>query len=201
MPESLWRGLQPQCRLVSVTEGDAFFRPGDAPAVYALLRGRAAIRARPAPAIEVDLFLRHPGQLFGEVSLLLGQHANEARALVAATAGRIDAAALRAVLAKSQPTTLALARLIAERMAVAETRLGEVAPRGVKHRLLRALQRLAAEAEMHDSRGWLLPEVTQEELGRLVGASRVAVNHALGALRTENCIAMAGRRIIVRRLQ
>ncbi len=178
-----------------------FFRPEDAPAVYALLCGRVAIRARPAPAIEIDLFVRHPGQLFGEVSLLLGQHAHEAQALVAVTAGRIDAAALLSVLAQSQPATLALARLIAERLARAEARLGEIALRGVKERLLLALQRLAAEAGVRDSRGWLLAQVTQEELGRLVGTSRVAVNHALAALRAENHIAASGRRIVVRRVK
>ncbi len=191
--------LAARCKALPVPKGGLLFSPGDAPAVYAVASGRVTIVARPGPGIEMHLFTRTAGQLFGEVSLFLGQQVNEARASPAALAVRVDAEALRAALARSPAATLALMALLAERVAAAEARVAEVAIRSVKERLRLFLRHLAADAGVADARGYLLPDrLTREEIAHLVGTSREAVSRGLGRLQREGEVVLSGRRIIVR---
>jgi CRP/FNR family transcriptional regulator len=200
LPQTAIAVLVRACRMITVRKGQMLFVPGDAAAVYAVQRGRVAILARPEAGQEIELFTRHRGELFGEASLWFDHQINEARALHDGVVLRLQAAAARAALDDSLAATLALASLMARRLALVEERIGEVAVHSVKQRLLRVFARLKAGARAADTRGYLLPDrLTQEELASMVGASRIAVSQALRALRRTGHIRMSGRRIIVRR--
>ncbi len=200
LPEDVVAGLARESRTVHARKGQVLFLSGDPAGVFVLLHGRVGIFARPTPGTEMEIFRRCRNELFGELSLWFDKHVNEARALERSLAVRIPAEGFRSALAKSQPAMLALVALLAKRLAVAEARLGEIGVHSVKERLLRVFARLTAGARAADSRGDLLPDrLTQEELASLVGASRVAVSHALGTLKRTGDITVSGRRIIVRR--
>jgi CRP/FNR family transcriptional regulator, cyclic AMP receptor protein len=165
---------------------------------YAILRGRVTILARPAPDVEVGLFIRRRGELCGEMSFWFGRQVNEVRGAESSWIARIPVDGLQQALHESAPATLALSALLAKRAADAEARLGEVMVHGVKQRLVLLLERLAAGAAIQHPQGALLLDpFTHEELSRMIGASRVAVSQALAALRESRQIIMSGRRIIV----
>jgi CRP/FNR family cyclic AMP-dependent transcriptional regulator len=141
----------------------------------------------------MELFDRRASETFGELSLLLDKQANEARAWESGLVLRIDAGAVHRELQNSPAAALALAKLVAERMTLAEARLGEVALHAVKERLRRLLEHLAVAAGVRDSRGHLLRDgLTHEELAHMVGVGRVAVTRALRQLEREGAILRAG---------
>lgn len=175
------------------------FGLGDPASVHLVARGRVAILMRPSPQIELQLFTHHPKDLIGEVSILLGRHIDEARALETSVVISLPVDSLRKAILASQAATRALAHLTATRLAIVEARLGEVAVHSLRERLLFILQRLSEHAP-RDSRGYLLSErLTRPELARLVGATREAVSRALARLVREGHIILNGRRIILRR--
>lgn len=178
--------LASRCRTIATAMGQPLFVPGDSPAVYTLIRGRVTILRRPAPGVELELFIRTRGQLFGEASLFLGRQVDEARAETSALAIRIAAKALRPVLVNSSTAAQALGLLLAERLEIAEARLSEGAIHSVPKRLLLLLERLARAAAIQDGRGLLLPDyLTHDELAHLLGTTRESVSRALGQLRRE----------------
>jgi CRP/FNR family cyclic AMP-dependent transcriptional regulator len=198
LPQPVVTGLLQYCRVLSVPKDGAFFTPGDPPSVYVLVRGRVTILARPSPETEIELSTHRAHELFGELSLPLGRHVNEARALVPAVAIRIEGGALWPPLAEGAPAARALAQLLAERTAAGIARLGEIAMPGVKDRLCLLVERLAADTRTVDSDGCHLPDgLTRDHLARMVGASREAVSRGLSRLQREGKVILRGRRIIV----
>jgi CRP-like cAMP-binding protein len=201
LPDTVLARILAASRELQVRKDAIVFRRGDAAALYLLQRGRVAIHAELA-GVESNgallLAIARAGQLFGEASLFSGSHVNEARALEASIIRQLDARACRAALEAHPRAALALTTLMAERRMVAEARLCELASASVQRRVLLQLQRFAGEASVGDSRGRIIADrLTHEELGRLVGASRVAVSRALGALRRCGHITVSGRRFIV----
>lgn len=198
LPQRVRSALAHRCRTGSVTKGSVVFVPGDPPALFVVERGRIVILNRPSEDTEIELFDRHPGELFGELSLLLDEQVDEARAAESTLLFRIDGHALQSALRESQPATLALATLLARRMSLAEARIGGVTFHKVKERLLLLLDQLAADGGIADSRGYLLRDrLTHEELARMVGASRVSVSRALSQLRRAGQVVLSGQRIVV----
>lgn len=192
--------LVARSRLISAARGAIIFSPGDAPAVFVATRGRVVISARPNTQVELRLFDRRPGELFGELSLLLGRQMNEARAAGPSHVLRVPAEIVHTILRDHPRVTLALARLIADRMADAEARLGGSALRTVKDRLLRLLTQMARHSAVADSRGYLIRDpLTHNELAHMVGANRVTIIRALSALRREGKVISDRRRLIVPR--
>jgi CRP/FNR family transcriptional regulator, cyclic AMP receptor protein len=200
-PESTLVQMVADSLKVEARKGEAVFRLGDPAAVYVLQQGRIEILARPSAGQELQLFVRQTGELFGEASLWLGCQVHEARTLRHSVFLKIRAKGFRAALEQHGPATLELAGLMAHRLVLAEARLGEVAVHSVRERLTRLFSRLAVVRSITD-REQVLPErFTQEELGRCVGASRVAVSHALRDLRRAGQIGMSGHQIVLRRAE
>ncbi len=199
LPRTLLDALVADGRTISLSRGAVIFSPGDPPALYLTLHGRITMLTRPTPDTEIIIFERNSGEVFGEASLLLGRQVLEARAADHVVAFRMGADCVHAVLRESQPATLALATLLARRMASTETRLGAVAIYKVKERLRYVLQELATERNVADSRGYILRDrLTHQALAHMVGAQRVSVSRALAELRREGAILVRGRRIVVR---
>lgn len=199
MPEAVRAALARQGRVVSVAKDSVVFVPGDPPALHVVVRGRIAILMRTAAGETIELFDRHAGEVFGEVSLLVGRQVFEAGAATRAQVVRFAADSVHAALRASQPASLALAQLLAKRVAILAEQLSEVAFQRVTERVRSLLERLATEGGVANSRGYLIRDpLTHEELAHMVGAGRAAVTRALGQLQREGTIVRAGRRIIVR---
>jgi len=200
LPEDLLVKLACHSRRLSLRKGDPVFLPGDAAALYVLIRGRVAILAQPTPEVEVELSVRRPYEVFGEGSLFAGTHVEQARALEPVQTLWIDAVSVRLAFETDLRAAPALGVLFARRLLAANERVAELGVRAMTERVLLLLTHLARDCHVSDSRGALITyRLTQDELARLVGASRVAVSHAMRRLREADRITIDGRRIIVRR--
>jgi CRP-like cAMP-binding protein len=127
---------------------------------------------------------------------------NGARVVEPALLLVVPAEAFSDAVRQNRAARVAFDTLLGQRMALAEARVAEIATHSVRSRLLHVLRRMALESGVCDSRGWAIADhITQEELASMVGASRVSVSHALGALRAAGQILVTGRRIVVRDLR
>jgi len=198
LPDAALATLASNCRPTATTRGQLIFTRGDPAALFAVAQGHVVICAKPGAGVEMRLFTRRPRQLFGELSLVLDRQIDEARTSESALILHLGAERVHAVLRESQPATLSLARVIANRMAETEARLSAVALGTVKDRLRQLLESLAADSGIADSRGYLIRDrLTHAELARMVGTGRVTISRALRVLRQEGKIILDRRRIII----
>jgi CRP/FNR family transcriptional regulator len=93
---------------------------------------------------------------------------------------------------------LRLVRVLGERIGVLETRLADLAYRGVVARLAGAILRLVEGEGLMSREGARLPtRYTHRQLGSMIGANREAVTRALEKLRRRGIIEIRERRIHV----
>jgi CRP/FNR family cyclic AMP-dependent transcriptional regulator len=93
---------------------------------------------------------------------------------------------------------LRLVRVLGERIGVLETRLADLAYRGVTARLAGAILRLVEGEGVMGREGARLPtRYTHRQLGSMIGANREAVTRAMGKLRHRGIIEIRERRIHV----
>jgi len=198
IPSSLLQSLLPTCKFSRPSNGEVIFDSNDQPAVYVVVRGRAFIVSSRGPKWEVPLLTASRGEIFGELSIMLGRQINEARAGELCELIRIDAKDIGKVLAQSQVSSFAMLALVAKRFAILQAALVQTVGTRVRERVFDVILRMAEHATVTDSRGLFIPyRVTQEHLARLVGASRYSVHQALRALAADGQIVTAGRRIIL----
>lgn len=198
LPDNILSHLVSHSRTISLRKGSTIFLPGDAAALYVVTRGRVAIVSQPTPEVEVEISARRPYELFGEASPFSGTQLEQARALETVETTRIEATAVRAALEEDPHAASAFTALLARRLSAANERVSELGVHAVTERLFLLLTHLARDCGISDSRGALIPyRLTHDELGRLAGASRVAISHAMRRLRDQGRIATSGRHIIV----
>ena len=139
-------------------QGDLVVRPG------VIERGLVRLSAVSADGREVVLGLLGPGDVLDECALLAEASTVTASVVHEATVRRID----------GETDAPRIATALARRLRVTAGLLEEAMLHDVRTRLLRRLQDLAAGRPA----GLRLP-LTQDELGRMIGASRETVNRAL----------------------
>jgi CRP/FNR family transcriptional regulator len=147
---------------------------------------------------EVVVALLGAGDLFGEDALLGQPSAVDARAVGPTELAALPLDHVRGVLRHSPSTAEEMLRLVASRL----------------HRTSRALQdslagslparlsgRLLDLAETHGETGpggvHIRVPITQDELARMVGASREAVNRTLGGLAAAGLVRTEGRIVVI----
>lgn len=158
-------------------QGDHVARPG------VIERGLVRLSAVSADGREVVLGLLGPGDVLDECALL-----DEASAV---TASVVDTAMVRRIDRDADASRIATA--LARRLRATTDLLEEAMLHDVRTRLLRRLQDLAAG---HHA-GMRLP-LTQDELGRMIGASRETVNRALRDLAGRGALDAAARAAVRR---
>jgi len=175
--------------------GQAVVRQGEMSACLFLVRAGAIRLAALVPTgREVIVGVLGPGDLFGEAALLGRPSPVEARAVGRAEVEALPVAALRA----NPATAVELLRLTASRLHRTASALEEALAHDVPTRLSRRLCELARRHGVPDGAGVLLPlPLTQEDLGRMVGASRESVNRSLAALASRGLVRTEGRRYVI----
>jgi CRP/FNR family cyclic AMP-dependent transcriptional regulator len=152
---------------------------------------------------EVVVGLLGAGQVFGEAALLNdGAERDslvEARAVGSATLVQIPAETLRAVIEGNPATGEELLRLVAARLHRTSVALEEALAQDVPVRVSRRLRQLALDHGDHHSGGGVRLRVplTQDELARMVGASREAVNRSLGVLAARGLVRTEHRTFVI----
>lgn len=151
---------------------------------------------------EIVLAKLGQGDFFGEIALLTGE---DRSANVIATEDCVlyvlqDDDFYRHVI-KTGGLSLAMMRELAQRLASASSKIGDLALFDVYRRVARTLKSLAKEEERPDGNYLVIEKrPTHQELAAMVGTSREMVTRALKGLEEDNCIAIDGKRIEVYKL-
>jgi len=179
--------------------GQALVRQGQAADCLFLVRAGVVRLAVALPSgHEVVVGMLGPGDVFGECALLGDPSPVEARAAGPVEVEALPLAALQAVLERSPGTATELLRLLASRLHRTTGALEEALAQDVPTRLCRKLCELAARHGVRDPHGVRLAlPITQEDLGRMIGASRETVNRTMAALVARKLIRTEGRRFVI----
>jgi CRP-like cAMP-binding protein len=166
--------------------------------LFLVTRGIVRISSVLPSGRQVVLALIEPGEVFGESALLGEPSPVEARAVSWAYVLPIDVDALEAVLERNPATTGEVLRLLAGRLRRTSGALEDVLALDVGARVSRRLHDLATRHGVPYGRGVRLGIfVTQEDLGRMVGASRESVNRSFRSLASRGLIHRRGRSVVI----
>jgi CRP-like cAMP-binding protein len=181
--------------------GDVVVRQGEEVTCLRLVtQGAVRLSAIAPSGREVVVGLLGPGDVFGELALLGGGPSPvEARAVGEPTSVLVlQVGALRAVLERAPGTAEELLRLIATRLHHTAAALEEALAHDVATRVSLRLRHLARAHGTEGANGIRLPpRLTQEELARMVGATRESVNRSLAALTSRGLLRVEDHRYVL----
>jgi len=181
--------------------GDVVVRQGEEVTCLRLVtQGAVRLSAIAPSGREVVVGLLGAGDVFGELALLGGGASPvEARAVGEPTSVLVlQVGALRAVLERAPGTAEELLRLIAARLHHTAAALEEALAHDVPTRVSLRLRHLARTHGTASSGGVRLHlPLTQEELARMVGATRESVNRSLAALASRGLLRVEDRRYVL----
>ncbi len=151
--------------------------------LFLVMSGAIRLSAVAASGREVVVGLLCRGDLFGEAALLGEPSRVRAQAVGPTAVLAMPISSLRSLLESHPATAEQLLRLIASRLHRTSAALEDALTADVPERVANRLRELA---ERHGEPGpagiRLRVPLTQDELARMVGASREAVNRTVGAL-------------------
>jgi len=181
-------------RTKTVKASEAVFRKGaDATQLYAVLAGHLKVLAPSRDGREMVLRLLDPGVVFGEIALLDG---GTRTASVVATEDSellvIDRRDLLDLLRRRPEVAVQLLSVVARRLRATTEQVEDTAFLGLAPRLAKKLLELASRYGRRDETGVHIERrLSQEELGTLVGTSRVSINQQLKAWEREGFVRTA----------
>lgn len=195
VPLGAWAAGTPR----RLPHGGVVVRQGDpVEALFLVTSGAIRLSSVTRDGREVVVGLLGTGEVFGESALLGEPSPVEARAAGSADVVSLPVDHIREVLRHSPATSAELLRLVASRLHRTSRALEDSLTGDVPTRLSRRLHDLA---EAHGSRSAegvrIRVPLTQDELARMVGASREAVNRTLGGLASRGLVKTSGRSIVI----
>jgi CRP/FNR family transcriptional regulator, cyclic AMP receptor protein len=178
-----------------VRRGEHLYQAGsDASSVYLLRSGLVKTSVVSRLGRELTLRIYTPGEILGELCLCAGARQERATALESSEVIEISLDVLLAALQRDPNEALSFASSICERLSEAYDQLRSISDEPVLLRLVRTLLRLPAELGTTAAAGPQIGRhITQEELARIVGASREVVSGLLNRLRSSGLISYSPR--------
>lgn len=170
--------------------------PGDA--AYLIRRGRVKVSRLSSDGREITLCLYHPGELFGEESLVLEtERVCQAQALEECSLLALPQPMLLQLMRAEAAFAVELARLMGQRREQAEDQIVDLAFRDVGARLARLLITLAARQGSAREHGptVLNTRLTHQELANCVGTTRETLTLTIDRFRADGWIRFEGRMI------
>jgi CRP-like cAMP-binding protein len=179
--------------------GDVVLRQGDpATCLFLVTAGAVRLSSVTRDGREVVVALLGAGDVFGECALLGRCSPVEARVVGQTDVVAIAIPVLRDVIERHPATAEELLRLVASRLHRTSRALEEALAGDVPTRVSHRLRDLAEEHGTHSREGVTIRvPLTQEELGRMVGASREAVNRTLGGLAARGLVRSHGGVVVI----
>jgi CRP/FNR family cyclic AMP-dependent transcriptional regulator len=167
--------------------------------LYLVTSGAVRLAAVLLSGREVVVGMLGAGDVFGEIALLGGGPSPvEARAVGEAEVAALPVSSIYAVVRRNPAWATELLRLVASRLHRTAAALEEALAHDVPTRLSRRLCELARHHGVREDGGVrLLLPLTQEDLGRMVGASRESVNKGLSTLSARGLIRSERRRYVI----
>ena len=164
--------------------GEVIVRQGDRVSSLFLVTGGAVrLSSVTASGREIVVGLLCRGDLFGESALLGDPSLVRAQAVGPTTVLALPIPSMRAMLERTPATAEELLRLIAARLHRTSAALEDAMAADLPTRVVGRLRELADDHGVPGPHGVRLRiPLTQDELARMVGASRESVNRTVGAL-------------------
>ena len=202
-PEQL-QSLPDKLRRRHYQRGEVIFHQDDpADRMHIIVEGRVKISITSEDGREKDIALFQPGDCFGEMALLDGSNRS-------ATATAIEPSDTMVLfrqdfldfMSENPEVTSDVTHLLSKRLRNVNQMLGDVVFLDVPTRVAKQLLSLA-ENYINEDDGEASPEgaivvpIGQEELARLVGASRETISRALNSYRRLGIVSTSHRRITI----
>jgi CRP/FNR family transcriptional regulator, cyclic AMP receptor protein len=165
--------------------------------VLVILEGRVKLAVTTEDGDESLLGVRGPGDLVGELAALDAQsRLATAVAIEPLTVQSLTAEEFRAFLAEHPSAALELTLMLIGRLREADRRRAEFGVHDTTRRVAHLLAELAAEHQPPED-GPTRVQLSQQEIGELIGASRESVARALSALRDQQLVTTGRRSVTV----
>jgi CRP-like cAMP-binding protein len=175
--------------------------PGDR--LHLIVAGLVKISITSEDGREQDIALLHPGECFGEMSLLDGSNRSATTTAVEATDTLVLLREDFLSFFREHPeVAMEITSLLARRLRNMNQMLGDMVFLDVPTRVAKQLLELAG-TYTRDSEvgGPIVVPLGQDELARLVGASRETVSRALNSYRRQGILVTSHRRITITNLR
>jgi CRP-like cAMP-binding protein len=172
--------------------------PGDN--MMAVLRGNVRISLSSSDGRELLLAILFPGEFFGEISLLDGKERTaDATAATACSLAILDRREVLTFFERYPSAWLNIVSVLCHRLRKTDEHIAEVALLQLPARLARALLRALATGDTPPAAGRKTEpiQLSQGDLGKLVGAARESVNRCLRTWQQAGIIAIKGGLIVV----
>lgn len=188
--------LAGQMRDVTLAPGQLLFGRGDPGRdIYVVIEGRLRLSVLSPDGRELSFAHAVTGDVFGEIAALDGApRSADATAITRAHLKTLSQSVLHRLLASNPTMALAAIKLLCARVRDVSEHFEAIALHPVEVRLARLLlDRLGEEAVKGGSAVASLPlEMTQSELGSLIGSTRQRANAALTSLEKAGAISRSG---------
>jgi CRP/FNR family transcriptional regulator/CRP/FNR family cyclic AMP-dependent transcriptional regulator len=192
--------LAARVRLRTYRRGEVLFHKDDpGTSLFLVKAGRVKISVFSSEGKEAVFTVHGPGDVFGELALLDGApRSATATALEPSRLLTVDRAAFVAFLREQPDASLILLGDLAARVRRLSSQVEDLMFLDIPGRLARTLLRLGEQYGRVTPRGVEIDlQITQTELGGMVGATRVSVNRLLHWFAERGLIAMDERRIVL----
>jgi CRP/FNR family transcriptional regulator, cyclic AMP receptor protein len=179
--------------------GEVIVRQGDTvSSLFLVIAGAVRLSSVTASGREIVVGLLCRGDLFGESALLGDPSLVRAQAVGPTTLLALPIPSLRSTLERTPATAEELLRLIAARLHRTSAALEDAMAADLPSRVVGRLRELADDHGVPGPNGVRLRvPLTQDELARMVGASRESVNRTVGALAARGVVRSGGGRMVI----
>jgi CRP/FNR family transcriptional regulator, cyclic AMP receptor protein len=195
----LFRGLGPdgraalfaRVRIRNFTAGEVIFvkgAPGDN--MIALLSGNVRISVDSADGRALVLAILLPGEVFGEIALLDGKERTaDATAMSACSLAILDRREVLSFLERYPSAWSYIVAVLCDRLRKTDEQLADVALLQIPVRLAKVLLRMvASELQVKPGQKAYRIQLSQRELGNIVGATRESVNKCLHSWQSDGIV-------------
>ena len=200
-PEPILKTLAARAAPRRYRKGSVIFVQGEmGNRCFVILSGSVQISAFHPDGREAVLALLGPGDVFGELSLFDGaERSADATAMETSELLSLDADAVHEAVREHPDLAMGLLRVLATRLRQTNEALQDAAFFDVTGRLARRLADLADTHGSEEAEGTLIDlPLSQENLAKMVGATRESVNKALAGLARRDLVKRRGRRYVIR---
>jgi CRP/FNR family cyclic AMP-dependent transcriptional regulator len=196
--ESL-RALGLRLPITSLEQGQIFHTPMfSGTMLFLLLEGRIRVYKEVAGR-ELTLMMLEAGTMFGEMSFTAGgTQGAYAQATKPSKVCIMSHNQFRQLITDNPEVGLKVVEVLSKRQALYWNRMADIALKEVPARLAGLILQLVGSEGVAIPEGYEIPtRYTQEQLGDMIGAKRVAVTRALGELQRAGAVELRRRRIYV----
>lgn len=190
------KGLVAQARIRNFSAGETIFLMGaSGDSMMAVLTGTVRISVPSPEGKEIVLAILQPGELLGEIALLDGKDRTaDARAMSDCSLAILERRAVLAFLEKHPSGCLGLIEVLCGRLRQTDQQIAEIVFLDLPTRLAKTILRMATVAR--GPSGTRI-DLSQRELGNLVGATRESINKCLREWQRNGIVRVEENEIVI----